>query len=60
MMNLGALLIQNFHRQRSANTGDIHCGGLVTQISYARSFTLPSGNLIMGSKYLDNNHMAST
>ena len=30
MVNLGALLIQHFRRQRSANSGDIRCDGLVT------------------------------
>jgi hypothetical protein len=58
-MNLGALLIQHFRRQRSAKSGDIRCGGLVTQIAYVRNLTMPLGNQIMGSKYLDTNHMAS-
>jgi hypothetical protein len=55
-----ALLIQHFHPQRSANTGDIHWSGLVTQIAYFHGLTMPPSNLIMGSKYFDNNHMAST
>ncbi|KAM0892536.1 hypothetical protein ACQ4PT_025688 [Festuca glaucescens] len=59
-MNLGALLIQHFHRQRAASSGDIRCGGLVTQIAYVSRFRMPSGNQVMGSKYLDANHMAST
>jgi hypothetical protein len=57
-MNLGAQLIQHFHRQRAANSADIHCGGLVTQIAYASHFWMPAVNQVMGSKYLD--HMAST
>jgi hypothetical protein len=59
-MNLSALLIQHFRRQRAASSGDIRCGGLVTQISYARRLRMPSGNQVMSSKYLDANHMAST
>ena len=55
-VNLGALLIQHFRRQRSANSGDICCGGLVTQIAYRRNFVMPPGNVIPGSKYLDDNH----
>jgi hypothetical protein len=59
-MNLGALLIQYFCRQRVANSGDIRCGGLVTEIAYVSRFRMPPGNQVMGSKYLDVNHMAST
>jgi hypothetical protein len=57
MMNLGAMLIQHFRRHRVANSGDIRCGGLVTQIAYVSHFRMSSGNLFMGSKYLDSNHM---
>jgi hypothetical protein len=59
-MNLGALLIQHFRCQRVASSSDIRCGGLVTQIAYVRRFQMPVGNQVMGSKYLDANHMAST
>jgi hypothetical protein len=60
MMNLGALLIHQFCRQRAASSGDIHCGGLVTQIAYVSRFQMPEGNQVMGSKYLDANHITST
>jgi hypothetical protein len=43
-MNLGALLIHHFRRQRAASSGDIRCGGLVTQIAYVSHFQMPPGN----------------
>jgi hypothetical protein len=60
MVNLGALLIQHFRRQRSANLGDIRCGGLVTQIAYSRNLVMASGNVVVGIKHFDTNHMDST
>jgi hypothetical protein len=43
-MNLGALLIHHFRRQRAAISCDIRCGGLVTQIAYVSHFQMPPGN----------------
>jgi hypothetical protein len=60
MMNLGALFIHHFCRQRATSSGDIRCGGLVTQIAYVSRFQMSAGNQVMGSNYLDANHMAST
>ena len=55
--NPGALLIAHFRHQRTKTKGDIHIGGLVTQLAIGSNITLPILQLVAGPKLMDQKYL---